>query len=138
MIMTNFSGKLNLIKLKNACVLSVNGKTGSKKGVFIPIEDNNIFVSTDENNKARCAYLDFSVFENRQASRYGDTHMIKPRVGKEIRAQMSEEDKRAIPIIGNMRPLDSQSPSVPQNDIVTPASPAAPQDNDDSDLPFNV
>ena len=134
--MGNFQGKLDFLKFKNSCVISVKGKTGEKKGVFVPIEDNDIFVTTDENNKAKGAYFNFAVFENKQVGKYGDTHMIKPRVGKEIRAQMSEEDKRAIPIIGNMRPLDSQSPSVPQNDIVTPASPAAPQDNNDSDLPF--
>lgn len=134
--MGNFQGKLDFLKFKNSCVISVKGKTGEKKGVFVPIEDNGLFVTTDENNKAKGAYFNFAVFENKQVGKYGDTHMIKPRVGKEIRAQMSEEDKRAIPIIGNMRPLDSQSPSVPQNDIVTPASPAAPQDNDDSDLPF--
>lgn len=134
--MGNFQGKLDFLKFKNSCVISVKGKTGEKKGVFVPIEDNGLFVTTDENNKAKGAYFNFAVFENKQVGKYGDTHMIKPRVGKEIRAQMSEEDKRAIPIIGNMRPLDLQSPSVPQNDIVTPESPAAPQDNDDSDLPF--
>ena len=134
--MGNFQGKLDFLKFKNSCVISVKGKTGEKKGVFVPIEDNGLFVTTDENNKAKGAYFNFAVFENKQVGKYGDTHMIKPRVGKEIRAQMSEEDKRAIPIIGNMRPLDSQSPSVPQNEIVTTASPAAPQDNNDSDLPF--
>ena len=134
--MGNFQGKLDFLKFKNSCVISVKGKTGEKKGVFVPIEDNGLFVTTDENNKAKGAYFNFAVFENKQVGKYGDTHMIKPRVGKEIRAQMSEEDKRAIPIIGNMRPLDSQSPSVPQNDIVTTESPAAPQDNNDSDLPF--
>ena len=134
--MGNFQGKLDFLKFKNSCVISVKGKTGEKKGVFVPIEDNGLFVTTDENNKAKGAYFNFAVFETKQPGKFGDTHMIKQSLDKDTRSKMSEEEKRAIPIIGNMRPLDSQSPSVPQNDIVTTASPAAPQDNDDSNLPF--
>lgn len=134
--MGNFQGKLDFLKFKNSCVISVKGKTGEKKGVFVPIEDNGLFVTTDENNKAKGAYFNFAVFENKQVGKYGDTHMIKQSIGKDARSKMSDEEKRAIPILGNMKPMELQSPSVPQNDIVTPASPAAPQDNGDSDLPF--
>lgn len=134
--MGNFQGKLDFLKFKNSCVISVKGKTGEKKGVFVPIEDNNLFVSTDENNKAKGAYFNFAVFENKQVGKYGDTHMIKQGIDKDTRSKMSDEEKRAIPILGNMKPMELQNASVPQNDIVTTASPDAPQDNDDSDLPF--
>lgn len=134
--MGNFQGKLDFLKFKNSCVISVKGKTGEKKGVFVPIEDNGLFVTTDENNKAKGAYFNFAVFENKQVGKYGDTHMIKQSIGKDARSKMSDEEKRAIPILGNMKPMELQNASVPQNDIVTTASPDAPQDNDDSDLPF--
>ena len=134
--MGNFQGKLDFLKFKNSCVISVKGKTGEKKGVFVPIEDNGLFVTTYENNKAKGAYFNFAVFENKQVGKYGDTHMIKQGIDKDTRSKMSDEEKRAIPILGNMKPMELQNASVPQNDIVTTASPDAPQDNDDSDLPF--
>lgn len=49
----NYSIKLNLLKFKNACVVTVKGATATKRGVFIPIEDNNIFISADDNLKAK-------------------------------------------------------------------------------------
>lgn len=107
--MTTFSGKLNLLKFKGACVISVKGHAGVKKGVFIPIDDNHIFISADDTNKAKGAYIDFMAFENKQPSKYGDTHMIKQSIDKDTRSKMSEEEKRAMPILGNMKPMELQN-----------------------------
>lgn len=52
----NYSGKLNLLKFLNACIVTVKGNTSTKRGVFIPLDDNNVFVSADENMKPRGAY----------------------------------------------------------------------------------
>ena len=131
MTMENFSGKFDFLKLKNACVISVNGKSGAKKGVFIPIEDNSIFVSTDENNKARGAYYDFLAFANKQTSKFGDTHMIKPNLDKETRTSMSEEERRTVPIIGSMKPFEIQHSSQ-----TVEAQTVDISKNDVDDLPF--
>lgn len=131
MTMENFSGKFDFLKLKNACVISVNGKSGAKKGVFIPIEDNNLFVSTDENNKAKGAYFNFAVFENKQPTKFGDTHMIKPNLDKETRTSMSEEERRAVPIIGSMKPFEIQHSSQ-----TVEAQTVDTSNNDVDDLPF--
>ena len=128
--MGNFQGKLDFLKFKNSCVISVKGKTGEKKGVFVPIEDNDIFVTTDENNKAKGAYFNFAVFENKQVGKYGDTHMIKQSIGKDARSKMSDEEKRAIPILGNMKPMEFQ------NAAQTVEAPFAPSVQEEDDLPF--
>ena len=53
----NYTGKLNLLKFKNACLISVKGRTETKKGIFIPIDDNHVFVSADDANRAKGAYV---------------------------------------------------------------------------------
>lgn len=133
--MSNFQGKLDFLKLKNACVISVNGKSGAKKGVFVPIEDNGLFVTTDENNKAKGAYFNFAVFENKQPTKFGDTHMIKQSLDKDTRSKMSEEERRSIPIIGNMKPLEKYNP---QRDVETTATitTVSNKKEDDDSLPF--
>lgn len=128
--MGNFQGKLDFLKFKNSCVISVKGKTGEKKGVFVPIEDNGLFVTTDENNKAKGAYFNFAVFENKQVGKYGDTHMIKQSIDKDTRSKMSDEEKRAIPILGNMKPMELQKASQAVEATV------APLVQEEDDLPF--
>ena len=130
--MGNFQGKLDFLKFKNSCVISVKGKTGEKKGVFVPIEDNGLFVTTDENNKAKGAYFNFAVFENKQVGKYGDTHMIKQSIGKDARSKMSDEEKRAIPILGNMKPMEFQNAA---QTVEAPVAPVVQEEEDDS-LPF--
>lgn len=128
--MGNFQGKLDFLKFKNSCVISVKGKTGEKKGVFVPIEDNGLFVTTDENNKAKGAYFNFAVFENKQVGKYGDTHMIKQSIGKDARSKMSDEEKRAIPILGNMKPMEFNNSSQTVESLVAPSA------QEEDDLPF--
>ena len=104
----NFSGKLNLLRFRNACIVSVTGRTATKKGVFIPIEDNNLFVSADENLRPKGAYIDFIAWEN-NPPKYGDTHSLRQSVPKEARERMTEEERNAIPYLGNMRPYELQN-----------------------------
>lgn len=107
----NYSGKLNLLKFRNACIVSVQGRTEKKKGIFIPIDDNNLFISADENLRAKGAYLDFIAWENQQPGKYGDTHSLRQSLAKEVREQMTEEEQKAIPFIGNMKPYELQNAS---------------------------
>ena len=129
--MGNFQGKLDFLKFKNSCVISVKGKTGEKKGVFVPIEDNGLFVTTDENNKAKGAYFNFAVFENKQVGKYGDTHMIKQSIDKDARSKMSDEEKRAMPIFGNMKPMEFNNAT---HAVEPPVAPVSHEEEDS--LPF--
>lgn len=125
----NYSGKINLLRFKNACIVSVKGKTTSKKGVFIPIEDNHLFVSEDETGKVRGAYLSFIGWDNEGKSKFGDTHLLRQSIDKDDRLKMTEEEQKAIPFFGNMKPF------VPQNyAATTPAQPVETEPYDD--LPF--
>lgn len=130
--MGNFQGNFDLLKLKNACIINVKGKTGEKQGVFVPIEDNKLFVSKDESNRAKGAYLNFVAFENKYPGKFGDTHMIKRSFDKDTRSKMSEEEKRAIPIIGNMKPMEFNNAT---HAVEAPVAPVVQEEEDDS-LPF--
>lgn len=129
--MTTFSGKLNLLKFKGACVISVKGHAGVKKGVFIPIDDNHIFISADDANKAKGAYIDFMAFENKQPGKYGDTHGLKQSFGKNIRSGMTEEELKSAPFFGNLRPFESQDAA---QTVEAPVAPIV--FDEDADLPF--
>ena len=130
--MSTFSGKMNFLKFKNACIISIKGRTGSKKGVFIPIDDNGIFISTNEENKAKGAYIDFIAFQS-QNSKYGDSHGLKLSLPKEMREKMSESELKSIPFFGNMKPFEK----VNKAEVVdAPQVQVAPADDYDSDLPF--
>lgn len=118
--MSNFQLKLDFLKFKNACVISIKGKKESKKGVFIPIEDNNIFVSAGDNDKAKSLYIDLVAFETKNVGKYGDTHMIKQSLGKDEQSNMSEDEKRAMPILGNMKPMKMQKAAQTVDAPVTP------------------
>lgn len=125
----NYSGKINLLRFPNACIVSVKGRTQTKRGVFIPIDDNHVFVSADEEGKPRGAYIKFIAWDNERTSQYGDTHSLRQSIDREDRDRMTEEEQRAVPFFGNMKPF------VPQNAasfVQTTTAEVAAQD----DLPF--
>lgn len=128
--MSNYSGKMNLLKFKNACIITVQGKSASKKGVFIPVDDNAIFVTAGDDQKARGAYIDFMAWENQQPGKYGDTHGIRQSLPKETRERMTEEQLKAVPYFGNMKPYEVQNASQ------TVEAPIAQVDENIDDLPF--
>ena len=133
--MSNFSGKINLLKLKNSAVVSINGKTGAKKCVVIPIEDNHLFVSADENNKAKSVYVDFIAWENRIPLQSGDTHGLKQSLPKEAREKMSDEGLKSIPFIGNMKPYEYEVKNASEV-VEAPQVQVAPANEYEDDLPF--
>lgn len=76
-------------------------------------------------------YLTLDCIELKQTGQYGDTHMVKQVYSKEAYSVMSEERRKAIPILGNMKPNDYQ----PKASTTQDAAPTyAPQPS--SDLPF--
>lgn len=128
--MDNFNAKLNLLKLKRAGVMQIQGRGEVLRCLVIPIEENNIFVSTDDNNRPKAAYLDLTAWPL-QNPKYGETHMIKQSLPKEVREKMTDEEKKAMPILGGMRPVSFEV----QNAATTCDAPFAQTQNLD-DLPF--
>lgn len=129
----NFTGKINLLKLDSTGIVVINGKSGSKKCVVIPIEENDIFVSIDESTgKAKVAYLGINMWHNNNETgldQYGNSHSVKQSFSQQYRESKSEEEMRNKPFLGNMKPLETS------NNISRISSPMADvADNDD--LPF--
>ena len=106
--MTDFNGKLNLLKLKRAGVMQIPGRTEVLRCLVIPIEENNIFISTDENNRPKAAYLDLTAWELKNP-KYEETHMIKQSLSKEVREKMTDEEKKAMPILGGLKPANFEA-----------------------------
>lgn len=130
--MNNYSGKHNLLRFKNACVLSIKGKTESKKCLVIPIEDNHLFMSMDvDSGKPKGVFVDFMAWKNEEPDKYGNTHTFRQSLPKEVREKMTEEEKKAIPFFGNMKPYE-QPNAVASYEAPVPSL----EEEDLDDLPF--
>lgn len=126
----NYGIKCNALKYQNAGVMSIQGKTGTKRCLVIPIEDNHLFVSANADGSPKAVYLDFNAYYLREP-KYDQTHLVKQSLPKEVRESMSKEQLDAMPIFGGMTPFNN----VPVNAATTCDAPLATAQNDD-DLPF--
>ena len=128
----NLQGKINLLKLEKTGLMMVNGRSGAKLCVVIPVEDNDIYVSRDESLKPKGAYLSISAWQSKADSgvdQYGNSHGMKQGFSKEFIERMSDDELRAKPFIGNMRPLERK-----EQPINAPTAQASSDEYDD--LPF--
>ncbi len=95
--------KINLLQY-TAAIQKVKTKNGLVDAVVIPIEANSL-IKGDKG-----VYCDFVAFEIKQKKEgSNDTHLVKQTFPKDVYQSMSEEDKKAQPIFGNLRVWD-QSP----------------------------
>jgi hypothetical protein len=85
--------KINMRQLQHALMTTTKGT----KAIVLPIKENNLF----EGEKG--IYLDIIGFELKNHEEGKDTHLLKQSFSKEIRDKMSDEQIKAIPIIGNAR-----------------------------------
>lgn len=121
----------NLLKMKNACVIHLESKkTGvTKRGIFIPIEENDLYESIDEALKTKGVFLSQNAWLLKTKGQYGDTHLLKQNFSKEFREKLTEEELNSMPILGNMKPIektkDVSNSNVPQVSA-----------SEDDDLPF--
>jgi len=117
--MSNLSIKVNLLQLAGAFVTNLKGKTATKRCLVIPMDDAQLYVGQ------KGCYLNMTAIEM-QNSQYGDTHCIKQNLDKSVYEQMTEEQRRAMPIIGSLRPLEKPQAALDASNIV----------ETDDDLPF--
>ena len=130
----NYNANLNLLKLK-AAICDVSGKSGQPvKCVVIPIEENDIYASVGDDGKVKGAYLSISLFETKQESQFGDTHMVKQSHSKQWRENHDEEERRNEPILGNAKPMKTQTLQDVQSEAVSVSNVQASDKEDD--LPF--
>lgn len=117
--MSNSSVKVNLLQLKGAFVTNLKGNTTTKRCLVIPVDDANLYVGQ------KGCYLNMTAIEM-QNSQYGDTHCLKQNLDKAVYEAMTEEQRRAMPIIGSLRPLEKSQAALDTTYMV--------ETNDD--LPF--
>lgn len=116
--------KVNLTQLTGAFLKELTGRTATKRCIIIPVDDNpSMYVGE------KGVYLNIAAFAN-ENPQYGDTHMLKPNLPKEVREQMTDEQRRQQPILGNMRPL--------RQELQTQGAPMREEnlDQPQEDLPF--
>lgn len=120
----DYAMKVNLTQLTGAFLKELTGRTATKRCIIIPVDDNPSMYVGDKG-----VYLHISAFAN-ENSQYGDTHMLKPNLPKEVREQMTDEQRRSQPILGNMRPL--------RQELQTQGAPMQEEnlDQPQEDLPF--
>lgn len=126
--MANISAKINLRRLQSA-QMKLKGKNGNLvECVVIPIDANNLV------RGEKGIYLDMIGFEYRERKPdRKDTHMVKQSLAKELLEKMTDDEKNALPILGNMVLWGHQEPEPVNFDMAPPAD--QPEGTDD-DLPF--
>lgn len=93
--MGNISIKLNLAGLVHATRIE-KGQSGEQECLIIPIAKNNLFKGE------KGLYLDLTAIELKNPSAtQKDTHLIKQSLPKDVYEKMSDEEKKATPILGN-------------------------------------
>lgn len=92
--------KINLHALKNAFVSTIKGKETTRRCVCIPIEDNHLFVGSEE--KGKPVYLDMVAFAMKEPRDWA-THVLKQSLKREIVDKIKSEGG-SLPILGNLQP----------------------------------
>ena len=93
----NYSLKIDVKKLNKAFVYNIHGKSEKVECICIP---------TSEFYKGKNGelYCNIEAVERKTVGQYGDTHMAKQQLEKSSYSALTEEQKKNIPIIGNMQP----------------------------------
>ena len=94
--MSNISIKVNLRQLKNV-IKPMKKQDGSTVDcLVIPIDDNHLFKGD------KGIYLDMSAFEiKNKKTDSRDTHLIKQSLPKEVYDKLTDDQRKAMPILGN-------------------------------------
>lgn len=117
----SISIKINALKFKGAATKDFPNKSGEAiTYLMIPVKKNHFYVSE------KGIYIDVTAHEFKGTGK--DTHIIKQKLPADITSAMSEEEKKALPIIGNAIDWDKGNAPVAQKAKVTVI--------DDDDLPF--
>ncbi len=122
--MSNISIKINLRQLKSA-VRPMKGISGEVMCLIIPIDQNHLVKGE------KGVYLDMQAYELKEKKGdRKDTHLIKQSFPKDVFDKMTEDEKLALPIFGNLVVWGYSEPT-PNNVEITDST-----EGTDGDLPF--
>lgn len=123
--MPNYGIKLDLLKLKGATVRNIQGRTATKRCLIIPVDEcDGMFLGE------KGCYLNLTAIEM-QNPKFNDTHCIKPDLPREKREAMTDEEQRAIPIVGGLHTIEITQPTMQVNGTMGAEAFASTED-----LPF--
>lgn len=133
--MDNLNIDLNLLKFENAFITDIQGKKEVKRCVCIPVAENDIFVSVDQQTgRAKAAYLHMTAWKSRE-EKYGQTHYITQSFSKEYREAHPNMERK--PILGNGKPVETKEVSQQvQPQYQPPVGENVTLSESDDDLPF--
>lgn len=117
-VMSKLNIKLNLSNLISA-VRFENGKEGPVECIIIPIDANHLFKGKSG------IYLDMTAFELKEI-KDNQTHLIKQSLPKEVYKAQTEEEKRAMPILGNVSTFEASTSEPVSSTEVLPAGSGLP------------
>ena len=127
----NYGIHFNALKYVNSGVLNIKGRSETKRCLVVPIEDNHLFESVNEDGSPKAVYLDLNAFALREP-KYEQTHIVKQSLPKDVRESMTKEQLDAMPILGGLKPLNN---TLANATAIDNAPFAQPMDNEE-DLPF--
>ncbi|MCD8282065.1 MAG: hypothetical protein LUC22_02290 [Prevotella sp.] len=125
--MSNFQISIDLRKLKNSFVREIRGRAATKRCIVIPIDDNDLVIG----EKKGGVYLNLAAWETPN-SQYGHTHYVKQSFTKAARDAMTDEEYKAQPILGNVKPIERRDPYQNTGEPIE----ADPFGGESDDLPF--
>lgn len=130
----NISIKVNLKQLKHV-EREMTNKDGKKiKVLILPVEENMIFQGE------KGSYLNLTAIEIKDRSKFSadqkDTHLIKQDIPKEKYEAMSEEARKAMPILGNAIAWGRQEAAPVASSELSESAVDQYMDEADDSLPF--
>jgi len=124
--MANYSIKADLLKLRGAFMMNLKGKTATKRCLCIPVDDAGLFVGE------KGVYLNLTAVEM-QEPKFGDTHFVKVNLDRAAYDALSEEERKAIPILGGLHELEPQVRTMVVSQTIDAKTAV---ENAEDDLPF--
>ena len=108
----NYNLRIALTKIKGAKVMDIEGNTCTKRCVVIPIDSEEGTVQDSYEGKIdglpttkylSDVMLNLTAFEFKE-KKYGQSHGIKASFSRKKLERTSEEELKAMPFVGNMKP----------------------------------
>ena len=120
--------KINLAKLKSAVITTQKGN----RAIIIVLDDNNLV----EHKSG--VYLELQAVKIREpkTNNHGfmDTHFVKQKLSKDAYGKLTEEQKKAIPILGNI--TEYTGVKTEDEGFIPPSKPQPEVTLNNDDLPF--
>lgn len=121
----NIGIRVNLQALNGAFLKNLTGRTATKRCLIIPVDDNPAMFIGEKGT-----YLNMVGVEVKN-SQYGDTHLLKGDIPRDVYEAMTDDQRNAQPILGNVRSIG------PKQQVVTGSvNMDAPEGEQNEDLPF--